>query len=63
MACAGCGRCAAVCHGDIGMPSVVEMVRRAVTEAEKANIENPKVEDSAKVAVQKEVQKHEFVSH
>jgi ferredoxin len=29
MACAGCGRCAAVCHGDIGMPSVVEMIRRA----------------------------------
>ena len=32
MACAGCGRCAAVCHGDIGMPSVVEMIRRATTE-------------------------------
>lgn len=29
MACAGCGRCAAVCHGDVGMPSVVEMIRRA----------------------------------
>ena len=29
MACAGCGRCAAVCHGDIGMPSVVEMIRRS----------------------------------
>ncbi|HXR07705.1 MAG TPA: 4Fe-4S dicluster domain-containing protein [Candidatus Acidoferrum sp.] len=29
MACVGCGRCAAVCHGDIGMPSVVEMIRRA----------------------------------
>jgi ferredoxin len=29
MACVGCGRCAAVCHGDIGMPTVVEMVRRA----------------------------------
>jgi ferredoxin len=28
MACVGCGRCAAVCHGDIGMPSVVEMIRR-----------------------------------
>jgi sulfhydrogenase subunit beta (sulfur reductase) len=32
MACVGCGRCAAVCHGDIGMPSVVEMVRRATVE-------------------------------
>ncbi len=31
MACVGCGRCAAVCHGDIGMPSVVEMIRRHVT--------------------------------
>jgi ferredoxin len=29
MACVGCGRCAAVCHGDVGMPSVVEMIRRA----------------------------------
>jgi ferredoxin len=29
MACVGCGRCAAVCHGGIGMPSVVEMIRRA----------------------------------
>lgn len=29
MACVGCGRCAEVCHGDIGMPSVVEMIRRA----------------------------------
>ena len=28
MACVGCGRCAEVCHGDVGMPSVVEMVRR-----------------------------------
>jgi sulfhydrogenase subunit beta (sulfur reductase) len=33
MACVGCGRCAAVCHGDIGMPSVVEMIRRAAPEA------------------------------
>lgn len=32
MACVGCGRCAAVCHGDIGMPSVVEMIRRATAE-------------------------------
>jgi ferredoxin len=29
VACMGCGRCAAVCHGDVGMPSVVEMIRRA----------------------------------
>jgi sulfhydrogenase subunit beta (sulfur reductase) len=33
MACLGCGRCAAVCHGDVGMPSVVEMIRRATAEA------------------------------
>jgi len=39
MACVGCGRCAAVCHGDIGMPSVVEMVRRATAEVEKAEVE------------------------
>jgi len=36
MACAGCGRCAAVCHGDIGMPSVVEMIRRATAEVDPA---------------------------
>jgi ferredoxin len=36
MACVGCGRCAAVCHGDIGMPSVVERIRRATAELEKA---------------------------
>jgi ferredoxin len=35
MACVGCGRCAAACHGDIGMPSVVEMLRRASAESEK----------------------------
>jgi ferredoxin len=34
MACVGCGRCAAVCHGDIGMPSVVEMIRRAASEVD-----------------------------
>jgi len=34
MACAGCGRCAEVCHGDVGMPSVVEMIRRATSELE-----------------------------
>lgn len=27
VACVGCGRCAAVCHGEIGMPTVVEMLR------------------------------------
>lgn len=32
MACVGCGRCVAVCHGDIGMPSVVEAIRRATGE-------------------------------
>ena len=26
--CVGCGRCVNVCHGDIGMPSVVEILRR-----------------------------------
>jgi ferredoxin len=35
VACVGCGRCAAVCHGDIGMPSVVEMIRRGAPEAPK----------------------------
>lgn len=35
MACVGCGRCAAVCHGDVGMPSVVEMIRRTTAPAEK----------------------------
>ena len=34
MACVGCGRCAAVCHGDVGMPSVVEMIRRATAGTE-----------------------------
>jgi sulfhydrogenase subunit beta (sulfur reductase) len=28
MACVGCGRCVRVCHGDIGMPAVVEILRR-----------------------------------
>jgi ferredoxin len=27
-ACVGCGRCVRVCHGDIGMPNVVEILRR-----------------------------------
>jgi ferredoxin len=31
MACVGCGRCVDVCHGNIGMPSVVEMIRRAIS--------------------------------
>jgi ferredoxin len=35
MACVGCGRCAAVCHGGVGMPSVVEMVRRSAASAKK----------------------------
>lgn len=29
VACVGCGRCVEVCHGDIGMPSVVEIIRRS----------------------------------
>jgi len=28
VACVGCGRCVDVCHGDIGMPTVVEILRR-----------------------------------
>jgi len=36
MACVGCGRCADVCHGEVGMPTVVEMIRRA-TAAEDHN--------------------------
>ncbi len=35
MACVGCGRCAAVCHGDVGMPSVVEMIRRETAATDK----------------------------
>jgi sulfhydrogenase subunit beta (sulfur reductase) len=35
MACVGCGRCVAVCHGDVGMPSVVEMIRRAAAADDK----------------------------
>ncbi len=33
MACVGCGRCDAVCHGEVGMPSVIEMIRRATSKA------------------------------
>ncbi|SPE59789.1 formate dehydrogenase/hydrogenase, iron-sulfur binding subunit, putative [Verrucomicrobia bacterium] len=35
MACVGCGRCVAVCHCDVGMPSVVEMIRRATAKMDK----------------------------
>jgi sulfhydrogenase subunit beta (sulfur reductase) len=35
VACIGCGRCAEVCHGEIGMPSVVEIIRRASMESDK----------------------------
>lgn len=28
VACVGCGRCVSVCHGDVGMTSVVEILRR-----------------------------------
>jgi ferredoxin len=38
MACVGCGRCAAVCHGDVGMPSVVEMIRRATAANDKIQL-------------------------
>lgn len=33
--CVGCGRCVSVCHGDIGMPNVVEILRRETVGAEK----------------------------
>lgn len=33
VACVGCGRCVQVCHGDIGMPSVVQIVRRSGAES------------------------------
>jgi L-lactate utilization protein LutB len=33
--CIGCGRCVEVCHGDIGMPNVVEIVRRNTAESER----------------------------
>jgi ferredoxin len=33
VACVGCGRCVEVCHGDVGMPSVVEIIRRATAPA------------------------------
>lgn len=32
VACVGCGRCVNVCHGDVGMPSVVEILRRATAD-------------------------------
>jgi ferredoxin len=31
--CVGCGRCVRVCHGDIGMPEVVEILRRETAAA------------------------------
>jgi sulfhydrogenase subunit beta (sulfur reductase) len=34
VACVGCGRCVEVCHGDIGMPNVVEILRRTTAESE-----------------------------
>jgi ferredoxin len=33
MACVGCGRCHVACHGDVGMPSTVEIIRRATEES------------------------------
>ncbi len=35
MSCVGCGRCARVCHGSIGMPEVVEVLRRETAAAKK----------------------------
>jgi ferredoxin len=35
MACVGCGRCVRVCHGDVGMPAVVEILRRETADAER----------------------------
>jgi len=34
VACIGCGRCVNVCHGGVGMPAVVEIIRRTKAEAE-----------------------------
>jgi len=36
VACVGCGRCARVCHGGIGMPAVVEILRRETAASKKA---------------------------
>ncbi len=41
MACVGCGRCVAVCHGDIGMPTVVEMIRRATAPTDTSGLLSP----------------------
>jgi len=38
MACVGCGRCVRVCHGDIGMPQVVEILRRETTASSRQEI-------------------------
>jgi ferredoxin len=35
--CVGCGRCARVCHGDVGMPKVVEILRRETAGSERTN--------------------------
>jgi ferredoxin len=32
--CVGCGRCARVCPGDIGLPNVVTYIRREITRRE-----------------------------
>ena len=34
VACIGCGRCVNVCHGGVGMPAVVEIIRRTNAEKE-----------------------------
>lgn len=33
--CVGCGRCVSVCHGDVGMPHVVEILRRETAAAKR----------------------------
>jgi ferredoxin len=35
VACVGCGRCVNICHGDVGMPSVVEILRRRSVQGER----------------------------
>jgi sulfhydrogenase subunit beta (sulfur reductase) len=35
VACVGCGRCVNVCHGNVGMPAVVEILRRTSAKHEK----------------------------
>jgi ferredoxin len=41
VACVGCGRCAEVCHGDVGMPAVVELLRRGPAAAPAGSPDGP----------------------